>query len=345
MHLRDLRIVGGPTAATNPNQSFGIYSNAGDDITVDYCEVDGFQMNLVLINGATHVRLYHNFIANAWTPSLATMSCSGLYTECVSPDVECNVFYHNGWSTTAWTPAMTADAISGHPSDAAAALTQAMIFRHGWYENPGSNAVGGTDKFNLYLRNACTGHQCRAGGSNTQWCIFWDNGNACDVLTTGGAAGSQGGEIGHCLFLGNLTHDYVCWGGGIVGQSAADNVHDCLFAGDSRSMQGAAPYTVAAANGVNGTQSPALPADATASITRCRGVWPNAEISQLNGRSATQTSVSIRPPKSCERLPTLLDFLGTPDDAATAALLRKNLHNARYSAQVVIGWASRMVPD
>jgi hypothetical protein len=323
VHLQNLRLAGTVAANTNPEGSFGIYCNGGDNITLDYCEIDGFQMNIVLISGATHVRLYHNFIANSWTPKAQTMSCSGLYTECVSPDVQCNIFYHNGWRA---------------PFDVKnAAMVQAMMFRHGWYENPGSNAVGGTDKFNLYLRNACTGHQCRAGGSDTEWCVFWDNGNACDLLTTGGESNTLGGQVGHCAFFGNLTRDFVSNGGGVLGQSAADDFHDLLFAGGAQSMQLPPAIMIGWKN--------AAPATITGTFTYCRGIWPTTDVMLLSGRTAMQTGVAIRKPNATEHVPTLLDFLGTKDDVSTAALLRKNLHNPKFSAQTVVGWLTRSLPN
>jgi hypothetical protein len=173
------------------------------------------------------------------------------------------------------------------------------------------------------------------------WCVFWDNGNASDLLTTAGVTSTLGGEVGHCAFFGNLTRDYISWSGGVVAQSVSDNVHDCIFAADSRSMQIAAPVTI---QQVGGTQAPQLPDSATAAITNCRGVWANPAVSLLNGRVATQTGISIRQLRPGEHVPTLLDFLGTRDDASTANLLRKNLHSARYSAQVIIGWINRSLP-
>jgi hypothetical protein len=323
VHLQNLRLVGTAAASTNPQGSYGVYCNGGDNITLDYCEIEGFQMNLVLIGGATHVRLYHNFIANSWTPKVQTMSCSGLYTECISPDVQCNIFYHNGWRA---------------PFDLKnTAMVQAMMFRHGWYENPGSHAVGGTDKFNLYLRNACTGHQCRAGGSDTEWCVFWDNGNACDLLTTGGESNTKGGEVGHCAFFGNLTRDYPSYGGGLLGQSAADSFHDLLFAAGAQSMQQPPAMMIG--------WKTAATATVTAMFTNCRGIWPTTDVMLLSSRTATQTGIAIRKPNPGEQVPTLLDFLGTKDDASTAAFLRKNLHNPKFSAQAVIGWLTRSLPN
>lgn len=322
VHLQNLRIVADPKATSN----FGLYIGGGDDISADYCEFDGFgQFGICMIGAATHVRLYHNYIANTFAAKIATVACSGLYTECVSPDVQCNIFYHNGWRA---------------PFDLKdPAWVQTMMFRHGWYENPGNGyAVAGTDQFNLYLRNACTGHQCRAGGSAVLWDVFWDNGNAADVFIGPGFKYKLGGEIGHCVFFGNLTQDFACWGGGAVGESVADNIHDLLFAGTSP-MQLPKAVTIHWSPG-NG----AVPAGTTAAIRDCRGIWAQGDVALADGRTATVTNVHIRKPGPGEHVATLLDFLGTKDDDTSAQLLRTHLHDPKYSAQAIIDWAARSIP-
>jgi hypothetical protein len=325
VHLQNLRIIADPVAGGQQ----GVYINGGDDISLDYCEVDGFKtFDLCLIGGATHVRLHHNFIGDAFDPSKNTMSCSGLYTELVSPDVECNIFYHNGWKAPF-------DLTDG-------AWIQAMVFRHGWYENPGSGAVGGTDRFNLYLRNATTGHQCRTAPASVLWSVFWDNGNAADVFTSPGPSHTGIGEIGHCAFFGNATKDFACWGGGVVGQSVADNLHDLLFASPATSM-GIQPAITIAWTG-NANDNFPMPANITASVTNCRGIWPTADVSLQQGRKATATNVNIRKPNPGEHVPALTDFFGAADDQAIAQILRQNLHNAKYSAQAIIDWTGRSLP-
>jgi hypothetical protein len=322
VHLQNLRIVGDPNGS-----NFGFYVGAGDDVSADYCEFDGFgRFGVCIIGTATHVRLYHNYIANSYTAGTNTESCSGLYTEANAPDVECNIIYHNGWRA---------------PFDLKnAALVQSMMFRHGWYENPGNGAsVAGTDKFNIYFRNATTGHQCRVGGSAVLWGVFWDNGNAADVFTGPGFQHNLGGEIGHCVFFGNLTSDFACWGGGATGESMADNLHDLLFSGTS-TMQLPPAITIHWSPG-NGP----VPAGTKATVTNCRGIWRAGGVTLLDGRTATITNVHIRKPGPGEHAPSLLDFLGTKDDESSAQLLRTHLHDSKYSAQAIIEWAARSIPN
>jgi hypothetical protein len=324
-HLQNLRVIADPAGSFA-----GLYCSRGDDISADYCEFVGFKtFNVAIIGRATHARLWHCFIAGAFDPSTSTAACSGLYTEAKGPDVQACIFYHNGWKG----PIATTDD----------AWVSAIKFRHGWYENPSTGATSGTDQFNFYLRNAATGHQGRAGGLHSLYNVFWDNGNAADVFAGPGIAGLLGGEIGYCAFFGNLANDFPAWGGGVVGQSVADEIHHCIFSSPLTSM-GIQPAVAIAWNAYDNNVQPPLilPVTATASVHDNRGIWPNGGIVASNGRAITsQANNSLRLPRAGEHTPTLMDWRGVQTEAQLIEDLRTHLHDPSRSAQAAHDWLSR----
>jgi hypothetical protein len=252
--------------------------------------------------------------------------------------VQCNVFYHNGWKHPVTQPADPANNDEKN----------AMMFRHGWYENPGnSNAVAGIDKFNFYLRNASYGHQGRVGNHKMLWNVYWDNGNGCDAFCGAGWKSNLPGEIGNFAVFGNLAPDFYCWGGGINGISTADYIHDGLFAGPATSMQIDAAITIQWTGG-NGPAQVPLPANTTALLENLRGWWNvNPAVLTLQGRTCTQTNVNIRRPGPNDAVPTLgqyFGFTGTP--AEIEAQVAAKLQNPEpQQAQKVIAWLGAQLPQ
>jgi hypothetical protein len=331
IHLQNLRLV-----ADSQGCSYGFYNNGGDDNTLDYCEIDGFrQFDIYVVGLVTGLRIHHCYIANSYDASSSTMNCSGLHTEAVRPNVRCNIFYHNGWRAPF-------DMNNGPQ-------ITAMAFRHGWDENPGvwqnvQYAVGGTDQYNLYLRNAATGHLCQAGDAKILGSIFWDNGNAADAVSGAGVAGNKPGEIGYCVVFGNITKDYACWGGGIKGESAADYFHDLRFLSDSRSMQLAAALSF-------DWQSSVPVTAVTATITNCKGVWNGDALVQSAGRTTAATGLVIRKPVCDGKVPTFLDWMSVAaakpiaSDDQAALWLRTHLRSASGTALAAWQWTDSHMPN
>ena len=340
VHLRRLHLVPFSGPGTANTEIAGVYiQQGGDDISLDRCVVDGFRgIGVALCGGVTHARVYRCWIGNTFDPNLNTETCSGLYTECISPDIECNVLYHNGWQYR--TPF--------DPNDPANTQEkQQMVFRHGWYENPlGGASVAGTDKFNIYLRNAENGHQGRVGNHHMLWGVYWDNGNSADCFTGAGWNANQGGEIGYCACFGNLTPDFYCWGGGFAGQSVADNIHDCLFAGSSASMQLNSPVTIQWTGG-NSTPVP-LPENTTATVSNCRGYWQvQPAVAVLSDRTATITNVNIVPAPAGVHVPTLGDYWGfNGTSLQVEQQIAARLQNPEpQQAQRIVVWLASQLPQ
>jgi hypothetical protein len=324
LHLQNLRIVSvaGPTPG-----KYGFYANDTKDVTCDYCEFIGFNTNACFLGGSGF-RFYHNYVARAWVPGVGR--AQGLYTEgAANPDVQCNVFYHNGWNEKDFD-------INN------AANVNLLMFNHGWYESHANGASAGTDRFNIYIDNATTGHQGRNGGVQ-EWNVYQSNGNASDSYVD-----DARGEIAHCAVFGN-THAKVqndpaalpgpYWGGGLLGQSVNVSIHDCLFASDS-TMQAPAAVTIAWPN-----DHGALPAGGTtAAVNNIRGIWPKPGVAVTDGRTASQSNVVIRPARAGEHVPSLMDYLGTQSDDQTAEKLRKHLHDSHNAAQAIITWLGRSLP-
>lgn len=338
VHLRSLILKPFSGPGTANTEVAGFWANGGDDISFDRCLIDGFRgIGVDLPGGITNVRIYRCWIGNTFDPNLSTETCSGLYTECVAPDVECNTFYHNGWKNSV-----------ANPNDPAnAAERWAMVFRHGWYENPASGAATvGTDKFNLYLRNASIGHQGRVGGHKMLWNVYWDNGSACDAFCGAGWNSNLPGEIGNFACFGNLTPDFYNWGGGVAGQSVSDYIHDGLFAG-SASTQLDSPVTIQWTGG-NGAQGVPLPANTTATVKKCKGWWPvMPAVNIQSGRTATVNAVNIVPAPAGVHVPTLADYFGfTGTDQQNEAAIALKLQNPEpQQAQKIIAWLAGQLPQ
>ena len=333
VYFRDLRM----TTTSGSQATNGIYlgtsTTPSNDIQIDHCEFDGFQQFAInIVGAATNVRIDFNWIANTFDPSTSTESCSGLYTETIAPYVRCNVFYHNGWTA---------------PYDLTdTAMNTAIMFRHGWYENPGGGvAIGGIDFGNLYLRNAAIGHVCRPGNGNIQYSVFWDNGNAVDAFLTSGWTASLGGTIAYCCCFGAITNDFLSYGGGFTGASISDYIHDNYFAGDLRSIQLDPAIQITLAPGSNPADT-TLPDPATtlATVANNFGIWPGPFIEIDGGRSVTQYGNNVVTATSWTVAPTLLDWgssvYGAPvaDEDQLTDILRVNLWNPDYSALAIRSW-------
>jgi hypothetical protein len=334
-HLRSLDISPDQDAPKNNDSEYGVYFNGGDDITLDRCVIEGHKtFGAAFIGLATRVRLYRNWIGRTFDPNLSTMSCTGLYTEAVAPDMQSNTFYKNGWN----------NAVANPNDPANAAEKNAMMFRHSAYHNPsGGNAVAGIDQFNLYLRSASCGDQGRVGNHKMLWCVYWDNGNSVDAFTGAGWNATGTGEIGHFAVFGNLTPDFYCWGGGVSGQSVADNIHDGLFAGSLASMQIDPAVSVTWPGGNNSNQKFPLPPNATAVLSNLRGFWPvSPPVQVLDGRTAVQTNIDIRVPTAVDHVPTLgeyFGFSGTPQQVEQQ-IAEKFKNPEPQQAQKIISWLS-----
>ena len=330
-----LPFSGSSTANTEP---FGFWANGGDDITFDRCLWDGFRCNVVLDNGVTRFRMYNCFTGWAFDPNLSTETCSGLFINGVAPDVQSTVFWHNGWRNPV-----------ANPSDPANAQEkQQMVFRHGDYNSngAGTRAVAGIDKNCIYCRNACTGYQGRVGGHKNIGGIFWDNGNDKDIFVGAGFGNNLGGEIGNFAVFGNLTPDFYCWGGGVSGQSIADDIHDGLFSGDSRSMQVDAAITIQWTGGNGPAQIP-LPANTTATVSNCRGYWPvQPAIVGLSGRTFAMNNCNVAALPVGKLAPALADYFGltgTPQENEVAIAMQLQDPEPQQ-AQKIYAWLGSQLP-
>ena len=313
----------------------GVYVAGGNDVTLDHCEIEGMKsFGVDAIGEITGLRIYRSWIGNTFDPNTLTQSCSGLYTEAIQPDIQGNVFFHNGWRSQ-WD-----------------GQTQPYMFRHNWYENPSSGwATPGIDQFNLYLRGACTGHMMRPGNGKHLWCVDFENGNAADTTVGAGWNATGGGEVGWCALLGSTATDFAFSGGGWSGESVADNMHDLWVSVPSGSMTLNPPVRFAWTGGNNATKKFPLPAGTTATLTNVHGWHPIPTPYVGDGRVLTSvTNYTVHIPPVEQHVPTIYDWatqaVGHPvtTDQQLAEELRA-LHNPRLSAQACIQWLSSQLPQ
>ena len=305
IHYQNLTIRASPKGG-----KYGIYSNGCDDITLDYCEVEGFGLD-VSLSGGKDCRLWHNWIGKSWVSGMGRSQ--GLYTELIAPDSQANVFYHCGWND--------------HDFDITNAQHISLLkFNHGHYESQSHGSTAGIDRCNIYIDNATSGHQARNGGT-IEWDVFQSNGAASDAFVDGAQ-----GEISHCVVFGP-THAGPFWGGGLLGIAQHVKIHDCLFACASTIPLPAA-VTIAWPVHDHGPPPPGM----TAEVYDIRGIWPHEGLKADDGRTVKNQNIAIRPARPNEHVPTLLDYLGAKDDDDAAEKLRK-LHEPKYSAIAIIKWA------
>lgn len=314
LHFQNLRILSdGPIPS-----DYGIYTNGCNNFTLDYCEVEGFGLN-VCLNGGSGFRMYYSYVGRSWVPGVGRSQ--GLYTEgAEAPEVQCSVFYHNGWKPS--------DFNINNPTH-----VSLLQFNHGWYESFELGSTPGIDRFNIWLSNACTGHQARVGG-DCEWSVIQGNGNATDVFTEGATA-----TIENAVVFGP-TQAGPYWGGGVTGFAVSQIIRNVMFCSNSTQQMPAA-VTIDGPE-ICGVVQPS--AGSKAIVSNIEGVWPKAPIEYRKGRTGTESGVTVRKPIAGEKLPTLLDYFGVKTDDEMAELLRTNLHNPKYYVPSIIAWARQNIP-